>query len=99
VPLKLKDKTVRPFVKVLIAKICEHNYRAQDKSRKRLMQMFGSPGVEIRHVIEGIMDITEGPPGPEKTTGRQVQARLEILQQVLVQYGIDDRVWNWQVVF
>jgi hypothetical protein len=66
VPPKLVDKTMKPFVRLLIEKIGEMNYRARDISLNMLMVLFRHPSVELRHAIEGIMDITEKPPGPAK---------------------------------
>lgn len=63
------------------------------------MTVFRQPGVDIKHGIEGIMDITEQPPGPAKASWRLVSARLEILQRILTEFGINDKVWNWQIVF
>jgi hypothetical protein len=93
--LKLVDKTIKPFIKILIGKICELNYRARDISLQTLMTVFRQPGVDIKHGIEGIMDITEQPPGPAKASWRLVSARLEILQRILTEFGINDKVWNW----
>ena len=66
VPAKLIDREVRPFVRLLINKIGELNYRARDISINTFKMLFRHPAVELRHAIEGIMDITERPPGPAK---------------------------------
>ena len=64
VPPKLVNKTIKPFVKLLIEKIGEMNFRAKDISMNSLMTLFRHPSIELRHAFEGIMDITEKPPGP-----------------------------------
>ena len=99
VPLKLVDRTIRPFIRILIDKISEMNYRARDISMNTLIMLFRQPGVDIRHAIEGIMDITEAPPGPAKAQWRLVSARLEILHTLIREFGINDKVWNWSIVF
>ena len=66
VPPKVVDRTIKPFVKLLIEKVGEMNYRARDISLSNLMNIFRHPSMELRHAIEGIMDITEKPPGPAK---------------------------------
>ena len=55
--------------------------------------------MSVQHVIEGIMDITELSPGPAKAQWRLVSSRLDILQSVLNEFGINDKVWNWNIVF
>ena len=56
-----------------------------------LMRLFRHPSIEIRHAIEGIMDITEVPPGPAKAQWRLVTARLQILTEIVKEYGINDK--------
>jgi hypothetical protein len=55
------------------------------------MRLFRHPSIEIRHAIEGIMDITEVPPGPAKAQWRLVTARLQILTEIVKEYGINDK--------
>ena len=98
-PAKVIDRTIKPFIRLLIDKISELNYRARDISLNTLMGLFRHPSVGIRHAIEGIMDITEVKPGVERAQWRLVSARLEILHQILKEFGINDKVWNWQVVY
>jgi centrosomal protein CEP104 len=99
VPAKTVDRAIRPFVRLLIDKVGEMNYRARDISLNTLRMLFRHPAVELRHAIEGIMDITERPPGPAKAQWRLVSARLEILHQLVREFGVNDRVWNWQIVY
>ena len=72
VPQKVADKAFRPFIKLLVEKIGEMNYRARDISLKALGDLLRHPAVEGRHAIEAIMDITEKPPGPAKAPWRQL---------------------------
>lgn len=51
---------------MLIEKIGELNYRARDISLHSLISLFRHPAVDIRQLIEGIMDITEKGPSPDK---------------------------------
>jgi len=70
------DRLIRPFIRLLIDKVGELNFRSRDISMNTLMRLFRHPSIEIRHAIEGIMDITEIPPGPAKAQWRLVTARL-----------------------
>jgi len=51
---------------LLLDKISELNYRARDVSLHALMSLFRHPAVDIRSLIEAIMDITEKGPTPDK---------------------------------
>lgn len=85
IPPKVINNAIKPFVSMLIDKISELNYRARDISLHSLISLFRHPSVDIRSLIEGIMDITEtnrGPP-PDKIQWRIVMARLEILLHVV----------------
>lgn len=60
-----------------------------------LMKLFRHPAVDIKHGIEGIMDITEKEPGPAGAHWRLVSTRLEILHNIVTEFGINDKAWNW----
>lgn len=92
---KVAEKTIRPFVRLLIDKVSEMNYKARDVSMATLNMIFRHPSVPISVAIEGVMDITEKPPGPAKAMWRLVSARLEILHSILREFGINEKVWNW----
>lgn len=49
--------------------------------------------------MEGIMDITEKGPSPDKVQWRIILARLEILKLVLLEFGINTKAWEWHFVF
>jgi len=83
IPHKVINNAVKPFIQMLIEKISELNYRARDISLHSLISLFRHPAVDIRTLIEGIMDITEKGPTPDKVQWRLILARLEILLHVL----------------
>ena len=99
IPGKEINKQIKPFVKLLVNKIAEMNFRARDISMGALLLIFRHPSIDIRFAIEGVMDITEKPPGPAKENWRHVAARLEILQTLVMEFGIHDEIWNWEVVY
>ena len=45
------------------------------------------------------MDITEKGPEPDKAPLRVIQARLDILAILLQTFGINQNVWNWDIVY
>ena len=51
---------------MLVEKISELNSRARDNSLHALISLFRHPAVDIRLLIEGIMDVTERGPTPDK---------------------------------
>ena len=65
-PPRVVDRTIRPFIGLLIDKIGEMNYRARDISLSAVMVLFRHPSVELKHAFDSIMDITEKPPGVAK---------------------------------
>ena len=71
---------------MLIEKISELNYRARDMSQAALISLFRHPAVDIRTLIEGIMDITERGPTPDKVQWRILMARLEILMHLVKEF-------------
>ena len=66
VPAKAINAAVRYFVGLLIEKVSELNHRARDQSLKVLLELFRNPLVDIRILIEGIMDFIEKGGKPEK---------------------------------
>ena len=89
VPGKSTNAAVRWFVPQLIEKVGELNYRARDISLHALVNMFRHPTVDIRILIEGIMDFIEKGAKPEKEPMRTVLARLEILHHLIQEFGIN----------
>lgn len=83
IPHKVVNAAVKPFIQMLIEKISELNYRARDISLHSLISLFRHPAVDIRTLIEGVMDITEKGPPPDKIQWRIILARLEILLHVV----------------
>jgi centrosomal protein CEP104 len=51
---------------MLIEKISELNFRARDMSLHSLISIFRHPAMDIKQLIEGIMDVVEKGPSPDK---------------------------------
>lgn len=77
------NNAVKFFVPHLIEKISELNYIARDKSLVSLINIFYHKQVDIRILIENILDITEKGPSPDKAPWRIIQARIEILHRAI----------------
>lgn len=96
---KIINQQVKYFVPLLIEKIEELNYRARDLSHNNLISIFRHPAVDIRILIEGIMDITEKGKPPDKVEWRKIHSRLEILKHIIDEFKINDRAWDWRIVY
>ena len=99
IPTKVVNREVLPFLSILVEKIEELNYRARDISLNSLIGIFKNPQIDVRMLIDKIMDITEKGPFPAKAPWRIILARLEILLTILKQLGIDQSRWDWENVF
>jgi len=98
VPVALINNNVRRFVPLLITKISELNYRARDISMHTLISLFNHPSVELKILIENLMDITDGKIPIEKQQWRILLARLEIMLSVIREFGVNDKAWNWKIL-
>lgn len=74
---------------ILVEKIQELNYRARDISLNSLISIFKNPKIDLRMLLDKIMDFAERGPQPNKAPWRIVLGRLEILLQILKQLGYD----------
>jgi len=45
------------------------------------------------------MDVTEKGPPPDKVQWRIILARLEVLLHTIQEFGINEKAWDWRVVF
>ena len=99
IPPKIINNAVKPFISIIIEKIGLLNKKTRDVSLHTLISLFRHPQVDIRQLIEGIMDITEKGPTPDKAHLHIVLARLEILLHAVREFGINDKAWDWRIVF
>lgn len=83
IPPKVINNAIKFFVPLLIEKIGELNYRARDISLISLVKIFRHPQIDLRMLIENVMDITEKGPPPDKAQWRIVLARLEVLMHTI----------------
>ena len=97
-PAKMVNREIQPFVGILAEKIQELNFRARDISLNSLLGMFKQPQVDIRILIDYIMEITERGPPPHRAPWRIILARLEIMHHILAEFGVDQSKWDWYPV-
>jgi len=90
---------IKTFVPSLIEKISELNYKVKDQSLIALVKLFENQTADIRILIDNLMDITEKDPLPDKAPWRIIRARLDILKILLEEFGINESVWNWDIVY
>lgn len=95
IPAKVVNREVQPFVSLLADKIQELNFRARDISLNSLLGMFRQPQVEIRTLVDFVMEITERGPPLHRAPWRIVLARLEVLHHILTEFGVDQSKWDW----
>ena len=60
--------------------------------------MFQNKDLDIGMLIHSILDITEKGPMPDKAPWAVILARLDLLKNILENYGIDDKAWDWDLV-
>jgi len=99
IPHKVVNRTVSPFIPLLIEKITELNFRSRDLSMKTLVGLFRHPAMDVKQFIEAIMDLPVKGPSPDKAPWRTVLARTESLLHMIQEYGINPKAWDWTVVF
>lgn len=56
--------------------------------------------MDIKQLVDGIMDfVDKGGPTPDKQQWRVVLARLELMQLLIQEYGINPKAWDWHFIF
>ncbi len=98
IPIALINSSVRRFVPLLVTKISELNYRARDMSMHTLISLFNHPSVDLKILIDNLVDIADAKLPVEKQQWRVVLARLEIMICVLRDFGLNEKVWNWRTL-
>ena len=95
------QKSISQFIPLIINKISQTNMRQRDISMKYLIQMFKHPALNVGDIIKSCMDIVEQTNGvsPDKQPFSILLARLEIILHILEEFGIDESLWDWYLVF
>jgi centrosomal protein CEP104 len=98
----LINKILKEFLPILLEKIAELNFRARDISMHTLISIFKHPAAKIGNLVDSTIDIGRMDPNfpslfvpVDKQQMRIVLARLEILLQLVQEFGYDHREWNW----
>lgn len=98
VPESFLNEHIKKFVPLLIGKISELNYRARDISMNTLISLFNHPSVDLKILIDNVVDIADGKVPVEKQQWRIVLARLEIMISVIKEFGLNESIWNWRTL-
>lgn len=103
------NKILSEFSPILIKKIAELNYRARDISMLSLISMYRHPAANLQSIIDSCMDLCgrsrdfalygkSNTPPIEKQAPRLVLSRLELILQILQEFGYEDN-YEWRDAF
>ncbi|CAD8106995.1 unnamed protein product [Paramecium primaurelia] len=100
------NKVLKEFTPILIEKISELNFRARDISLHTLLSIYRHPAANLGMLVSCCFDKMVMDPNfptlfvpPDKQPTRIIQARLEIVSNVLQEFGYDQRQFNHQDIF
>ena len=78
------NKEIQPFIKVLLTKVEELNYRVRDASKESLISIFrDNQRADEGKLVDATMEIVNKGPQPAKAPERIILGRLELLLQLL----------------
>jgi centrosomal protein CEP104 len=100
------NKILAEFAPIIIKKISELNYRARDISMHTIISLYRHPAAHLQSLLDACMDLCEKQrdyvlygkakmPPIEKQAPRLVLSRLELVLQVLQEFGYDDN-YEWR---
>ena len=94
------NKELQPFIKVLISKVEELNYRVRDASKECLISIFrDNQRADEGKLVDATIEIVHKGPQPAKAPERIILGRLELLLQLLQQLPVRQRpTWDWQKI-
>ena len=85
-----------PFIKLLLTKVEELNFKVRDETQHTLIAIFKNPKLDEGKIIEAIMEIVYKGPSPSKAPERIILGRLELLLYLLQQIGINEKnTWDY----
>lgn len=103
---KLINKILKEFTPILIEKISELNYRARDISLHTLLSVFKHPAAKLGTLISSCLELCKMDPNfpslfvpVDKQQWRLILSRLEIVLQVIEEFGYNEKEWIWTDVF
>ena len=77
------NREFAPFIKLLIQKIEELNFKVRDETQKTLIEIFENPKLDEGKIVDSIMEIVVKGPQPSKAPERIILGRLELLLLLL----------------
>ena len=72
-----------PFIKLLLQKVEELNFKVRDETQQTLINIYKSPKLDEGKIVDSIMEIVEKGPQPAKAPERIILGRLELLLLLL----------------
>ena len=85
-----------PFIKLLLQKVEELNFKVRDETQQTLIGIFKSPKLDEGKIVDSIMEIVDKGPQPDKAPERIILGRLELLLLLLQQIGLRDKpTWDY----
>jgi len=83
---KRMNHEVTPFIKLLLSKTEELNYRAREVSQSALIGLFRHPYINQSRLIDEIIAMTDkGKVKPDKLPDRIILGRLELVHLLLME--------------
>lgn len=103
---KLINKILKEFTPILIEKISELNYRARDISLHTLLSVFKHPAAKLGTLVSCCLELCKMDPNfpslfvpVDKQQWRLILSRLEIVLQIIEEFGYNEKEWIWTDVF
>ena len=95
------QKSINYFLPIYIKKISEFNDKQRDLTMDTIISIFKHPALNVGDLVKACLDIVENNRGisPDKQPWNILLARLEIILHILEEYGINEDLWDWYVVF
>lgn len=103
---KLINKILKEFTPILIEKVSELNYRARDISLHTLLSVFKHPAAKLGTLMSCCLELCKMDPNfpslfvpVDKQQWRLILSRLEIVLQIIEEFGYNEKEWIWTDVF
>ena len=97
------QKSINYFLPIYIKRISEYNVNSKirDLTLRTIIVIFGHPALNVGYLVKDCLDIVENnyKVTPDKQPWKALFARLEIILDILCEYGINENLWDWNQVF
>ena len=66
IPHKTISNAIKPFIYLLLEKLTELNFRSKDKSKAVLLELFRHPAMDIKLLVDAVLEKIVKGPSPEQ---------------------------------